>query len=207
MAITFNLWFLATGADYRTIGHLFGVSKSTLCVVTKEVCAVIVERLLPKHIKMLTGAALKVVIEGFKDEFGFPQCAGAVDGTHIPILSPQECPVDYYNRKGWHSILMQGVVDHQGHFIDVYVGWPGRVHDARVFANSGLYQRGQNKTLLPDWKETIGSRNIPLVLLGDPAYTLLQWLMKAFPDNGHLSQHEKHFYYRLSRARVVEEHS
>ena len=205
--VAITLWFLATGADYRTIGHLFGVSKSTVCVVTKEVCVVIVERLLPDYIKMPTGTALKVVIEGFKNDLGFPQCAGAVDGTHIPILSPQECPADYYNRKGWHSILMQGVVDHQGRFVDVYIGWPGRVHDARVFANSSLYQRGQSKTLLPDWKETIGGRNVPLVLLGDPAYPLLQWLMKAFPDNGHLSQQEKHFNYCLSRARVVVKHS
>ena len=135
------------------------------------------------------------------------QCVGAVDGTHIPILSPQECPADYYNGKGWHSILMQGVVDHQGRFIDVYIGWPGRVHDARVFANSSLYQRGQSKTLLPDWKEMIAGRNVPLVLLGDPAYPLLQWLMKAFPDNGRLSRQEKHFNYCLSRARVVVEHT
>ena len=44
VALTF--WFLATNADYRTIGHLFGVSKSTVCVVTKEVCAAIVRKLL-----------------------------------------------------------------------------------------------------------------------------------------------------------------
>ena len=113
-------------------------------------CVVIVERLLPDYIKMPTGTALKVVVEKFKNDLGFPQCAGAVDGIHIPILSPQECPADYYNRKGWHSILMQGVVDHQGRFVDVYISWPGRVHDARVFANSDLYQRGQSKTLLPD---------------------------------------------------------
>ena len=35
------LWFLATGADYRTIGHLFGVSKATLCLVMKDVCSAI----------------------------------------------------------------------------------------------------------------------------------------------------------------------
>lgn len=98
-------------------------------------------------------------------------------------------------------------MDHQGRFIDINIGWPGRVHDARVFANSSLFQKGQSKTLLPDWKETISGRNIPLVLLGDPAYPLLQWLMKAFPDNGRLSQQQKHFNYRLSRARVVVEHS
>ena len=139
--VAITLWFLATGADYKTIGHLFGVSKSTVCMVTKEVCVVIVKRLLPVYIRIPTGTALKLVVDGFKNDHGFLQCAGAVDGTHIPIVSPQECPTDYYNRKGWHSILMQGVVDHQGHYmyIDVNIGWPGRVHDARVFANSTLY--------------------------------------------------------------------
>lgn len=36
--VALTLWFLATNIDYRTIGHLFGVSKSTVCVITKEVC-------------------------------------------------------------------------------------------------------------------------------------------------------------------------
>ena len=33
---------LSTGMDYRTICHVFGVSMSTGCVVTKEVCASII---------------------------------------------------------------------------------------------------------------------------------------------------------------------
>ena len=28
---------------------------------------------------------------------------------------------------------MQAVVDFRGVFTDVYIGWPGRVHDARIF--------------------------------------------------------------------------
>ena len=117
--VAIMFWFLATGADYRTIGHLFGVSKSTVCVVTKDVCAAIVRILLPKYIAIPMGEALKDVVEGFKNKWGFPQCAGAVDGTHIPIVSPRECPADYCNRKGWHSILMQGVVNHLGRFTNV----------------------------------------------------------------------------------------
>ena len=58
----------------------------------------------------------KAVVEGFMDKLGFPQCADVIDGTHIPIVSPVECPADYYNRKGWHSIIMQGMVNHVGHF-------------------------------------------------------------------------------------------
>ena len=102
---------------------------------------------------------------------------------------------------------MQGMIDNVGHFTEVYIGWPGRVQDARVFDNSSLYKRGQDSTLFPDWKETINVKEVPLLVLGDPAYPLLSWLMKAFPDNGSLSCQQKTFNYRLSRACVVVEHA
>ena len=75
-----------------------------------------------------------------------------------------------------------------------------------VFSNSSLYRKGQSNSLFPGVQESIASREVPLVILGDPAYPLLTWLMKAFPNNGRLSQQQKHFNYRLSRARVVVEH-
>ena len=66
----------------------FGVSKSTVCVITKDVCTAIVSNLLPKYIRIDNH---KDVVDGFEHKWGFPQCAGAVDGTHIPIVSPEEC--------------------------------------------------------------------------------------------------------------------
>ena len=64
--------FLATGANYRTIGHLFGVSKSTACAVVKEVCWSIVDVLLPDYIHIRTGAVLREVVDEFKNIHGFP---------------------------------------------------------------------------------------------------------------------------------------
>ena len=205
--VALTLWFLATGSEYRTIGHLFGIAKSTVCVATKEVCTYIVDKLLPEYIRMPQANALKEVVSSFASEYNFPQCVGAVDGTHIPITSPQECPADYFNRKGWHSVIMQGTVNNRGLFIDVYIGWPGRVHDARVFVNSSLFKKGRDEVLFPNWIKKMGNKDVPLVLLGDPAYPLLSWLMKPFTDNGHLTTQQRNFNYRLSRARVVVEHS
>ena len=70
----------------------------------------------------------------------------------------------------------------------MYVGWFGQVHDVRVFANSSLYQRGQNNRLFPDHTKQIAGQDVPLVLLGHPAYP---WLMKAIPMGDSLTN-EKH---------------
>ena len=205
--LALTLYYLPSNSDFRTIGNLFGVSKSTVCIVVKDVCAAIVKIVLPNYLTIPTSDHLNAVIQGFEKQLGFPQCAGVIDGSHIPIISPSECPADYHNRKGWHSIILQGTVNHLGQFIDINVGWPGRVHDARVFSNSTLFKRGQNGTLFPCLPRTISGKSVPILLLGDPAYPLLPWLMKAFPDTGRLSQQQKTFNYRLSRARVVVEHA
>ena len=62
-----------------------------------------------------------------------PICAGSIDGWHIPITTPAMNHTGYYNRKGWYSMLLKEVVDHNYLFSDVCVGWPGSVHDARVW--------------------------------------------------------------------------
>ncbi len=46
-----------------------------------------------------------------------------------------------------------------------------------------------------------------ILVLGDPAYPLLPWLLKVFIDNGSLTSQQKLFNYRLSKARVVVEHA
>ena len=74
------------------------------------------------------------------------------------------------------------------------------------FSNSSLYKKGQSNFLFPDFEQKIAGNDIPLVILGDPAYLLLQWLMKAFPNNEKLITPAKTFNYQLSKARVVVEH-
>ena len=106
------LWHLATGEDLRSLGWRFDVAKSTSCEIINDVCQAIVKILLPKFITWPTGNALRAVVDGFASEWNFPQCAGAIDGTHIPITAPPDNPAYYYNRKRFYSIVLQAVVDH-----------------------------------------------------------------------------------------------
>ena len=95
---------------------------------------------------------------------------------------------------------MQAVVDRQGIFTDIHIGWPGRVMTLMCFQNSNLLQKGQNVQLLPDWKKDINGVDVPLDILGDPAYPLLTWLMKPYPEYMGMPCKNRQFYYNLSRA-------
>lgn len=202
--IAISLWRLGTNIEYRSIAHLFGVGLSSVCVTVHEVCTAIVEVLSQRYIRIPTGENAQQVVDGFLHTWGFPQCFGAIDGSHIPIITPKDNPIDYYNRKKFHSIVLQALVDHEYKFMNTYVGWPGSVHDARVLANSVVFERGEAGTLVPDKKRHIGTVDIPIVVLGDPAYPLLPWLIKPFTGTG-LSRKQRRFNYQHSRARVVVE--
>ena len=107
------IWHLATGEDFRSLAWRFGVGKSTACEIVNNVCEAIVDILLPTVIKWPSGEALLTVRDGFLQTWGFPQCGGVIDGTHIPIVAPPQSATDFYNRKGFYSIVLQAVVDHQ----------------------------------------------------------------------------------------------
>lgn len=199
------LWRLATNVEFRSIAHSFGIGLSTACTITNNITSLIVEKVAPEYLRSPSETDFKTIIQSFRDHWGFPHCGGAIDGTHIGILAPPENSGDYYNRKGFYSVILQGVVDHRLRFWDINVGWAGKVHDARVFANSSLYERGQNGTLFPNFTERFENVDVPVVLLGDAAYPLLPWLMKPYPEGRGTTPAQVIFNQRLSRSRMTVE--
>ena len=115
-----------------------------------ETCTAIVDALLKAYISFPKGDQVKQVVDGFQRTWGVPQYCGAIDGCHIPISAPAMNHTDYYNWKGFFSVVTQAVVDFQFRFLDMYIGWPaaGSVHDTRMFAHSSLYKLGVNSRLL-----------------------------------------------------------
>ena len=53
----------------------------------------------------------------------------------------------------------------------------------------------------------VSGREVQVVLLGDPAFPLLPWLMKGFSDNGSLSPAQERSNYMLSRSRMTIENT
>jgi hypothetical protein len=73
-------------------------------------------------------------------------------------------------------MLLQVVCDSKLLITDVHTGWPGSVHDARVFRSSPIYQLLTDTNIPPEYH-----------LLGDSAYPLQTFVLVPYRDNGHLS--------------------
>ncbi|CAB5202448.1 unnamed protein product [Rhizophagus irregularis] len=122
-----SLWFLATGECFRSIGNRFGMGESTFSYALRDFINVIVTKFLAEKIVFPnTESEINEITSGFKGTGRIPNVIGAIDGSHIPIKAPHLFPVDYFNRKGFYSIVLQAVVDHKKSFLDICVGWPGR---------------------------------------------------------------------------------
>lgn len=199
--ICIAVYKLSSCCEYRAVASLFGVSKTT------------VHRCVYKFIKALSPKKKQFIIwydtEDAKNiatineqKYKYPQAIGAIDGTHIPVNPPLDGKADYLCRKMYPSVVLQAVVDCHYKFRDIYANTPGSAHDATVFHRSPL--SGLICTEMPHNNKEIEDRDIPLHILGDPAYPLSNKIMKGFVGNN-LTETQDNFNVYLSSARMCVE--
>ena len=122
-----------------------------------------------------------------------PIFVGAIDCKEVSILKPKDSPDSYFNRKSFFSVKLQATVDAKANFIDVFIGWPGRTNDARVFLNSPLHQACVDGYLND------------FMIMGDSAYPCSNFVCTPFKRNRRLSQDEKTFNKTFSGVRQIVE--
>ncbi|KAL3205688.1 hypothetical protein MRX96_011053 [Rhipicephalus microplus] len=54
----------------------------------------------------------------------FPQAVAALDGCHFPGSPFKENAIDYYNYKGWYSVILLALVYHKYRFRFINIGFP-----------------------------------------------------------------------------------
>lgn len=180
------LRFCATGCMLQTIGDFAGIHKTTASQIVKKVLSAI-SLLAPDYIKMpMSQQEVEKTKRNFYDIAKFPRVIGAIDCTHIKIISPGIYVkflmfsfiyrfltlflggdnAEYFrNRKGYFSLNIQVVGDQKLFIRDIVARWPGSSHDQTIFNNSRLQARFE----MGEFGNSI--------LLGDSGYALRKFLI------------------------------
>ena len=66
----------------------------------------------------------------------FKDAIGAIDGTHISVTVPKDLQPVSYNRHGYTSQNVMAFCDFDMRFTFVVTGWPGSVHDTRIWTDA-----------------------------------------------------------------------
>ncbi|KAK2644940.1 hypothetical protein Ddye_020135 [Dipteronia dyeriana] len=191
------IWRLATGEPLRLVSKRFGLGISTCHKLVLEVCTAIRSVLMPKYLQWPDGDSLRQVKEDFKSASGIPDVVGSMYTTHIPIIAPKVSVAAYFNKrhternqKTSYSITVQGVVDPNGVFTDVCIGWPGSMPDDQVLEKSALHQRASGGLLKGLW------------IVGGSGYPLMDWVLVPYTQQ-HLTWTQHAFNEKIGEIQRV----
>ena len=150
----------------------------------------------------------KKIEERFRNRWNVPHAVSALDGKHIAIKKPKKSGSEYFNYKGYFSVVLLALVDADYKFLWVNVESSGSSSDAQIFNRSKLKRRIENGTLGIPPPEPLGpgGPDMHYFLLGDDAFALMPWLMKPY-SRCQLTREERIANYRISRVRRVVENS
>lgn len=183
------LWRLATGDPLRIVSKRFGLGISTCHKLVLEVCTAIKTVLMPKYLQWPDEINMTKIKGEFENLSGIPNVVGSMYTSHVPIIAPKISVAAYFNKrhternqKTSYSITVQGVVDTNGVFTDVCIGWPGSMPDDQVLEKSALFQRANGGLLKGVW--IVGNSNFPLLdwVLVPYNQQNLTWTQHAFNE-------------------------
>lgn len=210
LKLALTLRHLASGAKYRDMQYAWRVPYNTMSITVKEVCQAILDEYRDELMSApTTEAGWRHISDEWMRLWNFPHVIGAIDGKHVACRAPPSTGSQFYNYKGFFSIILLAVVTADYKFLWVDTSGDGSASDAQVYNQSDLRAALEAGDLIgwpaPD-PLPHDTEDVPYFLIGDDAFALRPEMMKPY---GHrdLTHDERIFNYRLSRARRVVENS
>lgn len=125
-------------------------------------------------------------------------CWGFIDGTARAICRPTIEQENYYSgHKRYHCVKYQSVLCPDGIIANLKGGWPGRRHDAAMFAESNLYNELERVAVFPNGNKYI--------LYGDQAYGIKELLWAPYANRINMEPHQQQFNNLMKRLRLTVE--
>ena len=123
-----------------------------------------------------------MIEERFRNRWNVPHVVCALDGKHIAMKKPKKSSSEYFNYKGYFSLVPLALVEADYKYLRINVGASGSSSDAQIFNCSKLTRRIENRTLGLPPPEPLGpgGPDLHYFLLGDDAFALMPWLVKPY---------------------------
>ncbi|XP_050337645.1 uncharacterized protein LOC126763918 [Bactrocera neohumeralis] len=180
--VLYRLGSSGEGQSVRKVAFLFGVGDGALFSILK---------LKSKFLFWTHERERQQIVSSTSTEM--PGCVGYVDGSEVKL---SEAPVNehtmYYSRKRQYAVKLQAICDYKLRIRQLIVGYPGSVHDAKIFSNCLLFKHPERFLSTSQW------------IAGDSAYPLKPFLITSFRQNSsEYTEEERHSFNKyFSKYRI-----
>ena len=211
--LVITLRYLSAGMSQQTLCYNFRVGRTTVSNIVSEVCTALYDELSPMYLRApSTEAEWRHIAEDFESLWDLPHCIGALDGKHVGIDCPKNTGTQYFNYKGFFSIILLAICDARYNFVLFDIGQYGSINDSGALLESDFgkaFNDGSFNYPPPEKIPGCPLEKVPYFLVGDEIFPLKDWLMRPYPGHkrGTMEESQRIFNYRLSRARRVIENT
>ena len=102
---------LATEDNYKSLMYIFYVLHNTISSLVRDVCQAIWDEFGDESVSSPTTAeGWKEIVASYSKRWNVHHVLGALDGKHIRIRCPANGGSQFYNYKGYHSIVLLALV-------------------------------------------------------------------------------------------------
>ena len=199
-----TLRFLAAGESYESLMYQFRIHRTTIGRFIPQVSRAIYAALKDEYLKVpSTEQEWEFIADETFKRWNFPNAFAVADGKHIVLFHPEGSGSEYYNYKGFYSLVLLAFVDYDYKFLLIDVGCQGRISDGRVFSSSTISSAINNDLNLPeprplpypdDENDMFCYDETPVMFVADDAFPLTDRCMKPYSSEQIRRQLAEYFY-------------
>ncbi|XP_050314195.1 uncharacterized protein LOC126748784 [Anthonomus grandis grandis] len=201
LRLLITLKYLSQGTSMQSLAWTFQIGFTTVHQIINETCKAIWDVLHSEYLKLPTREQWLEIAKGFKNQWKFPNCIGAIDGKHINVQ-----PTAHDSSLKDFSIVLLVACDHKYRFTMVDIGAYETQRDGIVSRNSQFGTKwDENHVDMPEeCVLPVTNVSIPYFFVGNEAFPLKNHVIRPYTGKNLNSTQEIFNRYQNAASKVIE---